>query len=254
MAGGGTVTALKKPTNSRPRHRGQALVESLVVLFWLIPLWFALLFLAELLAAQQAAISSVRHAVILSHLTDGDLPKTEIAEIARSRYAASAPDAPWMPKSLSLQIQLEDAKPLPSPRQLQDIAQGALLPARVVTGGDFGLPVSSGLQASARWSFRLPDFLSTAQTETPLLITERLSALHHGWSSRSDANTRDRVIGMTVQARLAEATTVFDVIRPVIAIVEPAFERFCPGRLDVDIVPTDRAVGSQGGDARSRSC
>jgi hypothetical protein len=159
-----------------------------------------------------------------------------------------------MPKSLSLQIQLEEAKPLPSPKQLHELAQGSLLPARVVTGGNFGLPVSSGVQARAQWSFRLPDFLAANDAKTPIVITEQLSALHHGWSSRSDRDTRDRVIGMTVQARLREATMVFDVVRPVISIVEPAFERFCPGRLDVDIVPSDRTVGSMGGDARSRSC
>jgi hypothetical protein len=100
----------------------------------------------------------------------------------------------------------------------------------------------------------LPDFLAANDAKTPIVITEQLSALHHGWSSRSDRDTRDRVIGMTVQARLREATMVFDVMRPVISIVEPAFERFCPGRLDVDIVPSDRTVGSMGGDARSRSC
>ena len=207
-----------------------------------------------LLAAQQAAISSVRHAVMLSHLTDGGLPKADIAAIARTRYASTSSDTPWMPKSLSLQIQLEEAKPLPSPKQLHELAQGSLLPARVVTGGNFGLPVSSGVQARAQWSFRLPDFLAANDAKTPIVITEQLSALHHGWSSRSDLDTRDRVIGMTVQARLREATMVFDVVRPVISIVEPAFERFCPGRLDVDIVPSDRTVGSMGGDARSRSC
>jgi hypothetical protein len=177
-----------------------------------------------------------------------------IAAIARTRYTSTSPDAPWMPKSLSLQIQLEEAKPLPSPKQLHELAQGSLLPARVVTGGNFGLPVSSGVQARAQWSFRLPDFLAANDAKTPIVITEQLSALHHGWSSRSDLDTRDRVIGMTVQARLREATMVFDVVRPVISIVEPAFERFCPGRLDVDIVPSDRTVGSMGGDARSRSC
>jgi hypothetical protein len=254
MACGGTMMLSHRYAHSSSRQRGQALVESLVALLWLTPLWFALLFLAELLAAQQAAISSVRHAVMLSHLTNGDLPKADIVAIARTRYTSTSPDAPWMPKSLSLQIQLEEAKPLPSPKQLHELAQGSLLPARVVTGGNFGLPVSSGVQARAQWSFRLPDFLAANDAKTPIVITEQLSALHHGWSSRSDLDTRDRVIGMTVQARLREATMVFDVVRPVISIVEPAFERFCPGRLDVDIVPSDRTVGIMGGDARSRSC
>lgn len=248
------MTASIRPHVARATQRGQALVESLVALFWLIPLWFALLFLAELLSAQQAAISSVRHAVILSHLTDGALPRAEIAAIARSRYGDPSADAPWAPRSLSLQLEVTEAKPLPSPKQLHDIAQGTLLPASVITGGDFRLPTSSGIQARAQWSFRLPDFLAAAQTDTPILLTEQLAALHHGWSSRSDADTRDHVLGMTVQARLREATTVFDAVRPVIAIIEPAFERFCPGRLDVDIVPADRAEGSQGGDARPRSC
>ncbi|MBU6211328.1 MAG: hypothetical protein KJS73_03950 [Gammaproteobacteria bacterium] len=254
MACGGAVTALIRAHVARVTQRGQALVESMVALFWLIPLWFALLFLAELLAAQQAAISSVRHAVILSHLTDGALPRAEIAAIARSRYGDMSADAPWMPSSLRLQLELTEAKPLPSPKQLHEITQSTLLPAGIVTGGDFRLPTSSGIQARAQWSFRLPDFLAAAQTDTPILLTEQLAALHHGWSSRSDTDTRDHVIGMTVQARLAEATTVFDAVRPVIAIIEPAFERFCPGRLDVDIVPSDRTEGSQGGDARPRPC
>lgn len=248
------MTLSHRPTISPSWQRGQALVESLVALLWLTPLWFALLFLAELLAAQQSAISSVRHAVMLSHLTDGGLTKADIASLARTRYASTSPDAAWMPKSLSLQLQLEEAKPLPSPRQLHELAQGSLLPARLVTGGDLGLPASSGVHARAQWSFRLPDFLAATYAGTPIVITEQLSALHHGWSSRSDLDTRDRVIGMTVQARLRDAITVFDVVRPVISIVEPAFERFCPGRLDVDIVPSDRTPGSLGGDARSRAC
>jgi hypothetical protein len=254
MACGSTMKSSRRQTNWPTQQRGQALVESLVALLWLTPLWFALLFLAELLAAQQAAISSVRHAVMLSHLTDGGLPKADIAAIARTRYASTSSDTPWMPKSLRLQMQLEEAKPLPSAKQLHELAQGTLLPASFVTGSDFGLPTSSGIHARAQWSFRLPDFLPAAQTETPIVITEQLSALHRDWSSRSDVDTRDRVVGMTVQSRLTEATAVFDVVRPVISIIEPAFERFCPGRLDVDIVPSDRTVGSPGGDARSRAC
>lgn len=233
---------------------GQALVESLIALLWLTPLWLALLFLAELLAAQQTAISSVRHAVMLSHLADGGLATADVAEMVRARHDIATADAPWLPKSLDLQIELAESKPLPSPKRLQDIAETALMPARVVTGGDFRLSKSSGIHARAQWSLRLPDFLAAVQPSRPILLTEKLSALHHGWSSRGDLDTRERVVGMTVQARLKEAVTVFDLVRPVISIVEPAFNRFCPGRLDVDIVPADRTMGSQGGDARSRSC
>lgn len=236
------------------RQRGQALVESLIALLWLTPLWLALLFLAELLAAQQTAISSVRHAVMLSHLADGGLSTADVAEMVRARHDIATADAPWLPKSLDLQIELAESKPLPSPKRLQDIAETALMPARVVTGGDFRLSKSSGIHARAQWSLRLPDFLAAVQPSRPILLTEKLSALHHGWSSRGDLDTRERVVGMTVQARLKEAVTVFDLVRPVISIVEPAFNRFCPGRLDVDIVPADRTMGSQGGDARSRSC
>lgn len=230
------------------------MVESLVALLWLTPLWFALLFLGELLVVQQAAISSVRHAVMMSHLADGALAKTEMANLTQSRYAIGAADAPWMPQSLRLHVKLEDATSLASPRQLEDLAQAALTPASAVTGGDFRIPKPAYVQARAQWSLRLPDFLSDARVNAPILLTEQLTVLQQGGSSRSDQQTRDRVIGMTVQSRLIEAASVFDAIRPVISIVEPAFERFCPGRLDVDIVPADRTLGSQGGNARSRPC
>ena len=235
-------------------HRGQALIESLIALIWLVPLWLALLFLSDLLAKQQAAISSVRHSVMLSHLAEGDLSKSVVAELSRSRYSDETFDAPWAPKSLRLEMRLDHSQPLAAPKQLRELTQTALAPAGVITGGDFRLPTEDGLRVQAQWSLRLPEFLSAANIEGPILLKEQLSVMQHGWSSRSDSQTRDRVMGMTVQSRLIAAAGVFDVIRPVISLIEPAFERFCPGRLDVDIIPADRTVGTQGGDARVRSC
>lgn len=234
--------------------RGQALVESLIALLWLIPLWLALLFLSDLLAAQQAAISSVRHAVMLSHLTEGSLEKQQVAELARARHSRGGLDAPWAPSSLSLTTSVTDSPSFSSSKHLRELTQTVLAPASVITGGDFRLPQEEGIRAQAQWSFRLPEFLGVNQIEGPILMTERLSVLQRGWSSSSDSETRDRVMGMTMQSRLVVATNVFDAIRPVISLIEPSFERFCPGRLDVDIVPADRTVGSQGGDARSRAC
>lgn len=256
MARGGHAmrSQQSKPRASYRWQSGQALIESLIALLWLIPLWLALLFLSDLLAAQQTAISAVRHAVMLSHLSEGNIGKQEMTDIAQNRHSRESLDAPWMPRSLSLKMRLDHPQPLSSPKQLRELTQSTLAPARLITGGDFRLPTEDGFRAQAQWSFRLPEFLSPAEIKEPILLTEQLSVLQHGWASRSDDETRTRVIGMTVQSRLLAATNVFDVIRPVISLIEPAFDRFCPGRLDVDIVPADRTVGTQAGDARGRSC
>lgn len=234
--------------------RGQAMIETVVALILLIPLWLAVLFLAELLATQQSAISSVRHALMLSHQSERGLDTDAIKDLARSRFSPKAIDAPWMPDALKFDIQLDAVATLPAAKQLRGLADGVLQPATLVTGGDFGLPSQDDARIVATISYRLPQFLGTERRLEPVLLSERTAALQQVWYSRGDIDTERRVRGVAMQGRLVETSRVFDAIRPVISIVEPAFERFCPGRLDVDIVPADRTNGANGGDARARSC
>jgi len=234
--------------------RGQAVVETIVALMLLIPLWLALLFLAELLSAQQHAISSVRHALMLSHQSDSGLRADTIADLARTRFAPGSIEAPWVPQTLEFKIEVDTAATLPAAKQLKELSDGVLRPATVVTGGDFSLGGQSDTRAVAKVSFRLPEFIGSGGELKPILLSESGIALQQAWYSRGDADTERRVRGVTMQGRLVEAGRVFEAIRPVISIIEPAFERFCPGRLDVDIVPADRTSGAQGGDARARPC
>jgi hypothetical protein len=122
--------------------------------------------------------------------------------------------------------------------------------------GAFGLAATPASSVQARWPIELSSGIAQWIKQDAWTLRESLVWLPDTWVVANKEIYAQRIAAITVPGRLAELSTATSMIKNVLSVVEPSFERFCPGRQALDIVPEDRLANSRlpPNDLRQEDC
>lgn len=266
----------------RPRRgqsRGQALVEVLVALLVLVPLWFGILMVARWHDLQQTTIAAARHAAFESWVAAGHEDAAAVRETTRQRlftddprrFAAAAArttrslgDLPqWRdPQGAALiaaagpQVEIGPVAQPPRVEDAEHLAFAMIAPARAVGGPPFDLQRHAARGATVSVPVVHAATLPRPFAGLRFSLVERLELLVDPWAARDPGEVARRTAALSPAGALRELSRPLEPLRWAASLFEPAFERFCPGRIEPEIVPEDRLRGGRQSppDLRQRPC
>jgi hypothetical protein len=224
----------------RNAARGQALIETLVAVLLLAPLLIATIDLWRRQAAIQSVQSAARAGVLASH-----------HGVDVESYAVR-PDG----RVSGSEVTVIEAPQPPAAQTTEDWAFGLLVPAQVIGVGQFDLARDQA--RNARSTARLSEgpalqWLRAGRSPT---FQAELSILVDDWQADNAETVRRRTAALSSAGRIAEWRTPLELMAAPMRLFEPAVARLCLGRIEPDIVPTDRLTGSRRGmsDLRTQPC
>ena len=230
--------------------RGQALVESLVAIIFLVPLMVCAIYLAAL-PRDGLALSVLNRELALAaiHNPAGDVSPSLRQSLQDLSVPRESLVGERLPSRLN-EVVIDDAG-----SATEKTARLILLPALAAGVGEFDLPRWSGRSVNSKISFGSTSALGVP-FDTPAALEEQLFfAVGHGAAS-GPTQVRNRTAALSVAGALASAVRPVNAVASVVSLVEPAFHRLCIGRIDPEIVPDDRlpASISRSSDLRYRPC
>lgn len=247
-----------------PGQRGQALIEAVVTMLLLVPLFFAIHLMWAWQDARHAALVAARYVAFDAAL---GMPAQEgrSAREALGQHVLNGRRRGWVSLGASGIELIDDAGvrvgvlPWALPGSLmrtESTAFALLAPALALGSGALDLQRGGGLRSEVTLPARallLPG--SFGQVQGPRLEAS-LAVLGDPWRASGAAVGHGRVASLSAAGRTREWVEPLRGVREALALIEPAFERLCLGRIDVDVVPADRLVGSVAGplDLRQRAC
>jgi len=241
-------------THTWSKSRGQALTETLIGAVLLVPLLYAVLFLADLLHLQHHSIATTRQALMLAHHAEGQVNDDVLQDWFQARTASAPPAAPWALQVGSVDIQIAAAAQVESAERLEKPSFDIVTAAQLYSESTFGLARNAARVVSVETRWQLPAFLVADGTTNTLIMKERLFGLHDTWASSGTPETEQHTYALSVQRQLRALAEPLKPVRAALSVVEPAFDRLCFGRLAVDIVPPDRTPGTTPQDMRRQGC
>lgn len=220
------------------KPRGQALLETLVALLFLTPLFFCAVYLADLHRAGLGAALAVREIALASlHDPSGALDPVVVRALQDLAIPADSTSGELR------QPQVEEVYLDSAPRLAETAAGVMLLPAKLLGSGEFDLPPWSA--RSVTTTVAMGDTIVLGVPfESPVALRENLFFFVGHGAARGPEQVRARTAALSVAGSLAAAAKPLETVLSVARIVEPALERLCIGRIDPDIVPEDRLAGS----------
>ncbi len=257
-------------TRGRSRSaRGQAMVETLVAVLAVLPLWFGVVYVSRWHDLQHAAIAAARYAAFEAHASGGREDPARIEAITLQRLFSRVPGrflsaAAAGPADLGVRPQWSDhtggqmldrdAGPrvtvaaAAQPELVARTEQQAfvlLAPARFVGDRPFDLQREAARAATVQVPLRHAQLLPEPMAGLRFTLTERLGLMVDSWSSRDPRQVAARTEALSPVGELRELMRPLDPVRWAVSLFEPAVERLCLGRIEPDIVPGDRLVGAR---------
>ena len=258
----------------------------------LLPLWVAVLYIGRWHDIQHTAIAAARYAAFESYTAAGLDSAERIATITRERLftrdarrfrggepaptAAPIGDLPQWRDPLRERALIDASAgpvvavaPLAQPdavERAETAAFAIIQPA--LAAGEGALDLQRGAARRATVSVPLLPFtLPRTAFGAPLpsvtrieaegfLLRESLAVLVDPWASASARQVSRRTAALSVAGPLRDLTEPLRPVRWAAALLEPAIERLCLGRIEPDIVPPDRLIGGSGlrSDLRAVRC
>lgn len=217
--------------------RGQALTETLVATLVLVPMFMAVMWLARWQLVQERAQLATRQA-LLETFHAGE--SVDVARVTvRAREAARNVVASDV-RSFEVDITRGAA-----PDALTDVDRAAislLQPASLLGSGPFDLPAAGTWQITTVARADRPQAL--AFVDAALRFESRATVVVADVDARDEAAVLQRTASLSIAGRMRDAAEWLTPVATVLSLVEPAFEHFCPGRIDITIVPVDRLPGA----------
>jgi hypothetical protein len=260
----------------RSRHVscGQALVEALVALLALVPLWLAIFYVSRWHDLQHTTIAAARHAAFESWVAagrdDAAIPeatrrRTFTSDPARVATAATTPTVPprWRDHRGAVLLAPEGPAitlgPAVQPARIEQaerVAFALIAPARAAGGPPLDLQRDAARGATVVVPLVHDGSLPPPFAGLRFALRERLEILVDPWAARAPAEVTRRTDALSPSGALRELARPLDPVRWAVALFEPAFERLCLGRVDPEIVPPDRLRGGRlpPADLRTRPC
>lgn len=256
--------------------RGQAMVETLVALLVVVPLWIGIFHVARWHDLQHATIAAARHAVFEAWVAAGAEDAAAIEASTRRRIfdddparflvAATTRVAADRPLWQDLRGGRMVAEPGPAVAlaqvaQPEDVAQAERIafdmigPARALGGPRFDLQREAARGATVTVPIALAADLPVPLGGLRFNLVERRQLLVDPWASASPLQVERRTAALSTAAGMQALVRPLEPLRWALALVEPSFARLCLGRLEADVVPVDRVQGSRSAlDLRQRPC
>lgn len=232
------------------RIKGQAFSEALVAVLFLIPLLLCMVYLVDLMRAEQGAISTARELALAAvHAPSGSVAPGLVRQL--QDVAMPAED------TVGQRIEPRIA-PTALPNAATDVekvAWGLLLPATLVGVGTFDVP--EFLPQAAKAGVSLGSTRQLGVTfDLPVVVEADLAFVAGHGAARSPDEMRSRTASLSVAGALAEVSEPLQLLATIASLLEPALRRLCVGRIDPEIVPTDRLPDAltRSSDLRYQSC
>jgi hypothetical protein len=235
---------------SRAGSRGQALIETLVSVLFLTPLFLCTAYLVDFHRASHASGIAAREIALASlHAADGNVDHDDLQAIRD----LSIPSSELTGTRLPVWLEHSEANDVAS--SVERAGDLLLAPVRLSGSGDFDVPrwqqrrASTGVSMGSLTVIGVPFDLPVELRSNVIFFSG------HGVSG-GVAQVRDRTAALSVAGTLATAAQPIEAIASVASVIEPALHQLCIGRINPDIVPADRlpASVSRQNDMRSQSC
>ncbi len=238
------------------RTRGQALIESLLLLVVLVPLAIAIGQLTQLSSLQHELLGRLRSHAMFAYFAPEEAsalreeildPRAMMIANAHLLLGGEAPPAIQYEWAESVGNRPESSVDQPklgveSPAALA-LEMVALL--EPLGPGVFGLAATPASSVQAKWPIELSSGIARWIKQDAWTLRESLVWLPDTWVAANKEVYAQRIAAITVSGRLAELSTATSMIKNFLRVVEPSFERFCPGRQALEIVPEDRLANSR---------
>lgn len=217
--------------------QGQALVETLVAVLLLVPLFLFVTWVSRWQLLQERAQVASRHAAF--EMFHGGVRADSISIAERARIAVN--DV-MTEDVLDFEVRIVATDEPQVLATIGDTAFALLQPARWLGSGEFDVAAHSAFVVTSTALANRPEFL--AFIDAPLRFQSRTAMLGAHFDAGDDATVLRRAGGLSVAGRIADVSSVIGGVRAVLRFVEPALTYFCPGRIATDIVPADRLRGT----------
>lgn len=233
-----------------PSIDGQAFVESLVAIVFLIPLLLCMVYLADLMRAEEGAVAAARQLALAAmhepsgHLDPSTLKKLQDISLPVDGLAGEAL-APRVGQ-LSLPNSASD---------VEKAARGLLLPADSVGIGRFDLPDFAARQSSTEISLGSTRDLGVT-IDIPVVVRSSVAFLAGHGAASAPSQVRTRTAALSVAGTLGEVAEPIELLATIASLLEPSLRRLCIGRIDPEIVPADRlpVPATRSSDLRYQPC
>lgn len=230
-------------------NTGQAMVETIVSVAFLAPLFIGAWYIASLQSLTLSSLGGARHGFLTLYAADREVALPDLRALVTA-------ENPGIDLSFRASFIFSDEASMPSAQRVQAITKSLLGPVQALSTESFDVSdaIPRRLTAHlwidpAEWS-GLEALVPTLQVQAPVAVLLGVA----GSSGRIE--TLDRVRALSASRPFETLTRPVRLLRPALEILEPAFRLFCPGRLEPDILPVDRlpTVGIVDNDLRVRSC
>jgi hypothetical protein len=229
---------------------GQALVETLVSVLFLVPIFLSAVYLVDFHRASHASEIAARELALTSlHSADGNVEQSILRSIRDLSLPASERAGAPSPAGL----EHVDTQNVAS--EVERAANLLLAPARFSGSGTFDVPrwqqrrVSSGVSMGSTTLIGVP-------FEIPIELNSKLVFFSGHGAASGVAQVRVRTAALSVAGTLKAAASPIEAVATVASIIEPALRQLCIGRINPEIVPADRLPDSvsRHNDMRSQPC
>ena len=235
---------------SRVRSHGQALIETLVSVLFLTPLFLCAAYLVDFHRASHASDIAAREIALASlHAADGNVDQNDLRAIGD----LSIPSSHLTGTRLPARLEGSDANDVAS--SVERSADLLLAPVLLSGSGSFDVPRWQQRRASTGVSMGSTTVIGVP-FDLPVELRSHVVFFSGHGASASVVEVRDRIAALSVAGTLASAAQPIEAIASIASLIEPALRQLCIGRINPEIVPADRlpASVSRQNDMRTQPC
>lgn len=263
-------TVARYRRSARVGAHGQALAEFLVASATLIALFLGTLLLGRYHDLQWSAIQASRYAAFQATVHT-NLQPARLEAGTRSRLfepspvgllsADERPDHDRWSRTSTVWADASGRRMVNAPTDINVTVRHAEVPgvagaaARVglaalraaAAGAPGRLDLDPGAFVTASVAVRARDFTLPADAPPETLhMRERMVLLGDEWQASGPAHTTARVAALTLASQVRDLRFLMEPVRWALSLLEPRFGEFCPGRIDPEVVPSDRLIAGRG--------
>lgn len=235
---------------SRVNSSGQALIETLVSVLFLTPLFLCTAYLVEFHRTSHTSAVAAREIALASlHAIDGNVNQDDL----RAIHDLSSPSSGLNGTRLPARLESSDANDVAS--SVERSADLLLAPVRLIGSGDFDVPRWQSRRASTGVSMGSTTLIGVP-VDLPVELRSQVIFFSGHGASDSVAQVRTRTAALSVAGTLAAAAQPIEAVASIASLIEPALRQLCIGRITPEIVPADRlpASVSRHNDMRTQPC
>jgi hypothetical protein len=254
---------------SAPRLQcGQALVETLVAVPFLLAVWFAVLVVAKVHDLESHAVATTHYAAFLRAASDPTQSR-EAASVAAARVWAGsgqgllssdrwddrrastnrrvwwripASERPLINRAEQVRAQIAESGLAGGPGRTVDLAIAATRAIDWVGAGSFDLRndqlITSDILVNPARFAGLPRPFSDVNVR----LQNRTVLLAGMWSAADPGATARRVSALMPTSGIGRLLDALSPLQAAVALIEPEFANLCIGHVDPEVVPGDRLV------------